>query len=170
LHPTTFFSAEFVNRLAAELTDFTPRLNPILWPECERGVTVDTIDDPDGPDGTDLCQGIPCVRPCALDYFPNLLAAFRAARGEGGDIGLLALTDALGKNHPVFGEPRAWARRVQRHYGLDLLPCIEPPDAFAFERALIVTDAPQDCYPVAPPVGYVPELPPIMCGYCPPEE
>jgi hypothetical protein len=79
------------------------------------------------------------------------------------------MTTALGRDHPVYGAPRAWARLASEHYGSDLTPCIEPEDAFCFSNALILTDAPQTCWPVTPPADYTPELPPIMCGYCPPE-
>ena len=142
-----------------------PRLDivPILCPECERGIVVDGVDDPDGPAGTNLCQGIPCVRPCALDYWPRLLEAFRA---ETKTVGLLALTEALQKKHAVYGEP-GWALRAHRHYGTDLLACVEPADAPKFEHCLIATAAPQNCWPVIPPEGYVAAIPPIMCGYCP---
>lgn len=161
-HPTLLFPLEFYKTLRATLGSV--EIVPILCPECERGITLDGVADPDGPEGTNLCQGIPCVRPCALDYFPALSQAFRHET----QTGLLLMSDALGKNHPIFGEPRAWAKRSHRHYGLDFLPCVEPEDANAFEQCLILTDAPQDCFPVAPPVGYVPEIPPILCGYCPP--
>jgi hypothetical protein len=139
---------------------------PILCPECERGIVLDGVDDPDGPAGTNLCQGIPCVRPCALDYWVRLLAAFRTATPR---VGLLLLTRALEKDHSVYGEI-GWAKRAHRHYGEGLLATIEPEDAEKFEGdALLCTDAPQTAYPLAPPEGFVPKLPPIMCGYCPPE-
>jgi hypothetical protein len=163
-HPTTFFSLEFFRAVAAA---GGPRLVPVLCAECERGIRLGDVEDPDGPAGTDLCRGITCSRPCALDYWPALLRAFREEQIE---TGLLLATEALGRNHPVYGPPRAWAKKAHQHFGLDLIPCVEPEDAFAFESCLIMTDAPQDCWPVAPPEGYVPEVPPIMCGYCPPEE
>ena len=143
----------------------TVELIALLCPECERGVCVDSVEDPDGPDGTDLCQGIPCVRPCALDYWPRLLDVFRAHCPR---IGLLALTEALGKAHPVYGQ-KGWAQRAHQHYGTDLLPVVELRDAARFTDCLIATAAPQSCWPVEPPEGYVPNIPPIMCGYCPPE-
>ena len=161
--PEILFPLAFFQAVRAAV----PRLEiiPILCPECERGIVLDGVDDPDGPAGTNLCQGIPCVRPCALDYWPRLLAAFRA---EVPTVGLLALTQALQKNHPVYGEP-GWALRAHRHYGTDLLPCVEPGDAHKFTHCLIATSALQDCWPVVPPEGYVAAIPPIMCGYCPPE-
>jgi hypothetical protein len=164
-HPEMLFPLEFYRALSASLGDTKPDLVPVLCPECERGISMDGVDDPDGPHGTDLCMGIPCVRPCALDYWPGLLKAFR---GEEVSVGLLLMTEALGKDHPVYGEPRAWAKRAHAHYGNDLIPCIEPEDAGLFESGLILTHAPQDCWPVEPPPGYEPALPPIMCGYCPP--
>ncbi len=160
--PELLFPLQFYRELAADLPDHT--LIPVLCPECERGISVDGVDDPDGPTGTDLCQGIPCVSPCAKEYWSSLLAAFRR---ECPAISLLLLTEASGKNHPIFGEPRAWASRAHRHYGTDLLPSVEPEDAFRFEHCLILSDAPQNCWPVAPPPDYVPEVPAIMCGYCP---
>ncbi|MDX1933610.1 MAG: hypothetical protein SFU56_13505 [Capsulimonadales bacterium] len=161
--PVLLFPVEFVAALKAALPDRD--LVPVLCPECERGVRIDGIDDPDGPEGTDLCQGVPCVSPCATLYWPSLLTAFR---GMGGEVGLLLLTRALGKEHPVFGGPRAWAERAHRHYGVDLLPAVEPEDAARFDRVLILTDAPQDVHPVEPPADYVPDVPAIRCGYCPP--
>jgi hypothetical protein len=163
-HPEVLFPLEFY---AAVVEDLPGRdIVPVLCPECERGVTVGGADDPDGPDGTDLCQGVTCSRPCALDYWPALLRAFRGPTPE---IGLLLLTTAFGKDHPVHGSPRAWAVSAHRHYGADLIPCIEPDDADRFDcAALLLTDAPQDCRPVPPPPGYVAEVPPILCGYCPP--
>lgn len=138
---------------------------PVLCPECERSIDLDGVPDPDGPEGTDLCQGIPCGDVCTLQYFPRLMTRFRANVHE---IGLLLMVDSLEKRSPIFGEPRGWATRAHRHYGADLIPCIEPDDASAFDRALILSDAPQDCRPEAPPVGYRAEVPPILCGYCPP--
>jgi hypothetical protein len=153
-NPEVLFPLEFFRSVRAKTST---QLIPILCAECERGVCVGGIDDPDGPEGTDLCQGIPCVRPCALDFWPRLLEAFRA---ETGSVGLLLLKTGLEK-------PGDWALRAHGHYGADLLPCIEPGDARSFADALIATDAPQDCWPVALPPGLTPAIPPIMCGYCP---
>jgi hypothetical protein len=166
--PEILFPLEFYTTLAARLREsgHIPSLVPVLCPECERGVTIDGVHDPDGPHGTDLCQGIPCVRPCALDYGPRLLEAFRHKRILSG---VLLMTVALGKNHSIYGRPRAWARRAHRHYGADLIPCVEAEDAENFESALILTDAPQTCWPQEPPPGYTPALPPHKCGSCPPE-
>ena len=164
--PEVLFPLEFYQALANALPD--TELIPVLCPECERAIDLDGIYDPDGTDGTDLCQGIPCGDVCTHQYFPRLLAGFRKEK-EAAPIGLLLMVDALEKNHPVFGEPRQWAARAHRHYGTDLIACVEPQDAMTFEQTLILTDAPQDCYPVVPPPGYRAEVPPIMCGYCPPE-
>jgi hypothetical protein len=162
--PTILFPLVFWQTLQSRFPERT--IIPILCPECERGIVLDGVDDPDGPDGTNLCQGIPCVRPCALDYWVRLLSAFREATPT---VGLLLLTRALEKDHPVYGEI-GWAKRAHRHYGEDLLATIEPEDAGKFASdTLICTDAPQTAYPIAPPDGFVPKLPPIMCGYCPPE-
>lgn len=160
--PEVLFPLEFFTALRALLPK-TP-IVPVLCPECERQITVDGVADPDGPQGTDLCQGIPCGDICSVQYFPRLLAGFRQATAP---VGLLLMVDAFEKNHAVFGEPRRWATRAHRHYGADLIACIEPEDANAFEQALILTEAPQDCRPVPPPPGYRAEVPPIMCGYCP---
>jgi hypothetical protein len=168
LAPTPYLTPEVLFPLVVfrELKkQINAALLPILCPECERGVTIDGVEDPDGPAGTDLCQGIPCVRPCALDYWPRLLSAFRS---ETPMVGLLTLTEALGKDHAIYGET-GWARHAHRHYGTDLLPTVERRDAANFEHCIIATDAPQSCWPVAPPIGYTPEIPPILCGYCPPE-
>jgi hypothetical protein len=161
--PEILFPLEFYAALSAALPG--TRLVPVLCPECERFISLDGVDDPDGPEGTDLCQGIPCGDICTRQYFPKLLTAFRTACEQ---IGLLLMVDALEKNHAVFGPPRAWATHAHRHYGVDLIACVEPEDASRFEQALILTDAPQDCWPVPPPPGYRAEVPPIMCGYCPP--
>lgn len=162
--PEILFPLEFFTALTKALPERT--LVPVLCPECERAISLDGVDDPDGPDGTDLCQGIPCGDICTLQYFPRLLAAFRQATET---LGLLLMVNALDKNVPAFGAPRAWAGRAHRHYGTDLIPCIEAEDSDTFADALILTDAPQDCYPLPPPPGYRAEVPPIMCGYCPPE-
>jgi hypothetical protein len=166
--PELLFPLEFYRSLSKRLSENgrIATLIPVLCPECERGISVDGVEDPDGPHGTDLCQGIPCVRPCALDYWPRLLESFK---GEGILSGLLLMTRAFGKNHSVYGPPRSWAKRACHHYGRDLVPCIEPEDAADFTTALILTDAPQECWPQEPPPDYTPALPPIMCGYCPPE-
>lgn len=161
--PELLFPLEFYRDLTMALPG--REIVPVLCPECERSIVLDGVDDPDGPAGTDLCLGVPCGDVCTLQYFPRLLSAFRAACEP---IGLLLMVDALEKNHPVFGAPRGWAHRAHRHYGEDLIPCVEPADAGRFENALILTTAPQDCWPVAPPPGYRAEVPPIMCGYCPP--
>ncbi len=162
--PEVLFPLEFYQMLAKSVP--ATKLIPVLCPECERDINLDGVQDPDGQDGTDLCQGIPCGDVCTHQYFPRLLAGFCK---ETTQIGLLLMVDALKKNHPVFGQPRQWASRAYRYYGTDLIACIEPADALNFEQALILTDAPQDCYPVAPPVGYRAEVSPIMCGYCPPD-
>ncbi len=161
--PEVLFPHEFYSALAMALPGVD--LIPILCPECERFIDLSGIDDPDGPNGTDLCQGIPCGDICTRQYFPKLLSAFRRTSDE---IGLLLMVDALEKNHATFGGPREWAIRAHRHYGTDLIACVEPEDADRFDQALILTDAPQECWPFAPPPGYVAEVPPIMCGYCPP--
>lgn len=161
--PEVLFPLEFYAALTAALPG--REIVPVLCPECERRIVLGDVEDPDGPMATDLCRGIPCGDICTLQYFPKLLAAFRAAAGQ---FGLLLMVDALEKDHPVFGEPRAWAHLAARHYGGDLIPCVEPADAGSFGDALVLTDAPQDCWPVAAPSGYRPEVPPIMCGFCPP--
>ena len=162
-NPQVLFPLEFF----LSLQRLTPgrTLIPVLCPECERGIDLSGAEDPDGPHGTNLCRGIPCVRPCALDFWPSLLAAFRNATEE---IGLLLATEALEKNHPVYGAPRSWPRLAHAHYGVDLIPCVEPEDAGSFDRSLVLTDAPQDAWPMPPPIGYEPTLPAIMCNYCPP--
>ena len=162
--PEVLFPLEFYTALAAAL----PRTKfvPVLCPECERSIQLDGIDDPDGPEGTDLCQGIPCGNICTLQYFPKLLAGFREAVEQ---IGILLMIDALDKNHAAFGPPRRWATHAHRHYGTDLIACVEVDDADTFEHALLLTDAPQNCWPAPPPPGYTATVPPIMCGYCPPE-
>ena len=161
--PEVLFPLEFYAALTALLPD--TRLVPALCPECERSIELDGVNDPDGPEGTGLCQGVPCGDVCTRQYFPTLLAGFRKVTEP---IGLLLMVDALEKNHAVFGSPRQWAGRAHRHYGTDLIACVEPPDADRFEHALILTNAPQDCQPAAPPPGYRAEVPPILCGYCPP--
>lgn len=160
--PEVLFPLEFYTAVTARAPD--RRFIPVLCPECERFVQLDGVDDPDGPEGTDLCQGIPCGDICTLQYFPKLLAGFRE---QVEPIGLLLMVDALDKNRPVFGAPRQWAQRAHRHYGTDLIACVEPEDAARFEQVLILTDAPQSCWPVPPPPDYRAEVPAIMCGYCP---
>jgi len=180
LAPTAYDRPEvlFPRELFAALSAALPGrdLVPVLCPECERFLDLDgSVPDPDGPGGTDLCRGVPCV-PCTQEFWPLLLAAFRAATPA---VGLLLMNDALGKNHPVFGAPRAWSRLAYRHYSAPddavnrppLIACVEPEDAEAFPGdALFLTDAPQKAWPAAPPPGYVPEVPAIQCGYCPPED
>lgn len=178
--PEVLFPLEFFAALEAALPDVN--LVPVLCPECERGISLCGVEDPDGPEGTNLCQGVACRRPCALDYWPTLLDAFRKRTPA---VALLLLTEALNKNHLVFGPPRSWSRLAYRHYssygtaGDELRPpliaCVESEDAIAFTDGafagdvLILTDAPQNVWPVALPPGYVPEVPAIRCGYCPPE-
>ena len=161
--PEVLFPLEFYSAITSMLPG--RQIVPVLCPECERFIQLDDVDDPDGPNGTDLCRGIPCGNICTLQYFPKLLAGFRKTASQ---IGLLLMVDALDKNHAVFGSPRRWARIAHNYYGADLIACVEPQDANAFGPALILTDAPQECWPVAPPPGYRAEVPPIMCGYCPP--
>lgn len=161
--PEILFPLEFYVSIQALLPE--RKLIPVLCPECERLIAIEGVADPDGPHGTDLCQGIPCGDICSVQFFPRLLSAFRKTTES---LGLLLMVDALEKNHIVYGHPRQWATLAHRHYGLDLLACVEPPEANAFENALILTDSPQNCWPVVPPPGYRPEVPPIMCGYCPP--
>ncbi len=152
--PEILFPLEFFRAIRAQTKI---EMIPILCAECERGVCIGGVDDPDGPEGTDLCQGIPCVRPCALDFWPRLLDAFRL---ETPSVGLLLLQSALEK-------PEDWPRRAHGHYGADLFPCVEPESAGDFTDCLIATDAPQSCWPEPLPEGVVPTIPAIQCGYCP---
>lgn len=161
--PEVLFPLEFYVALTAALPERD--VVPVLCPECERFIDLNGVADPDGPQGTDLCQGIPCGDICTLQYFPKLLEGFRNRTEQ---IGLLLMVNALEKNHSVFGAPREWALHAHGHYGTDLIACIEPEDAGRFAQALILTNAPQDCRPAPPPPGYRAEVPPIMCGYCPP--
>lgn len=169
--PEVLFPRELFAALSAALPGRD--LVPVLCPECERFLDLEGVEDPDGPNGTNLCRSVPCV-PCTQQFWPDLLAAFRAAVPN---VGLLLLNDALGKNHPVFGPPRSWSHLAYRHYsrpGADrsapLIACVEPAAAGAAEadEVLIVTDAPQNAWPAAPPPGYIPTVPAIQCGYCPP--
>jgi hypothetical protein len=161
--PEILFPFAFYTALASALPETA--FVPVLCPECERAICLEGIEDPDGPAGTDLCRGIPCGDICTRQYFPRLLRAFRQNAGQ---VGLLLLAEALEKNKPVFGAAHAWVGLAHRHYGRDLIACIAPEDAGAFEQALILTEAAQDCWPVAPPSGYRAEVPPILCGYCAP--
>jgi hypothetical protein len=61
-----------------------------------------------------------------------------AFRGHALTIALLLLTGAFGKGHPVYGPPRAWAASAHRHYGADLIPCIEPEDADRFDGVTLL--------------------------------
>jgi hypothetical protein len=161
--PEILFPLEFYTALRALLPN--TEIVPVLCPECERRIEIDGVADPDGPQGTDLCQGIPCGDICTVQYFPRLLAGFRQTTAP---LGMLLMVEALEKNHAVFGPPCTWATRAHRHYGTDLIACVEPEEANTFDQAVILTDAPQDCWPVPPPPGYQAEVPPIMCGYCSP--
>lgn len=159
--PEVLFPLEFFRAARRALPG--RRLIPILCPECERGIELEGVADPDGPEGTNLCQGVGCVYPCSTEYWPRLLEAFRH---ETDRIGLLLTVDGLERNHPVYGEPRAWAHRAHRHYGLDLTPCVEPVDAPASGDWIVLATYDQSCRPVAPPPGYEPSVPPIRCGLC----
>jgi hypothetical protein len=161
-HPEVLFPLRFFQEVKARITD--RRIIPVLCPECERGILMDGVEDPDGPDGTDLCQGVLCMSPCSREFFPRLLAAFREAADS---IALVLTVDALCKNHPLFGEPRAWAKRAWRHYGSDLLPVVEPEDADAFPDALIAFAYDQSVEPRPRPAGYRPSEPPVACGGSP---
>lgn len=157
--PEVLFPLRFFERARERRPDI--EWTPVLCAECERGILMDGVHDPDGPHGTDLCQGVACVAPCATEYWPRLLTAFRSAAPT---VGLVLTVGALERDHPVYGPDRAWAERAHRHYGTDLLPVIEPQDAGRFDSWLVVHDYPQNCWPVAPPPGYVPSVPPVRCG------
>jgi len=145
--PDKFFTVELLREVCRRNPDRS--WIPVFCPECERGVEVDGVIDPDGPQGTDLCQGVACDTPCADDYGPRLLEALRR---ESDRVGILLLEEAF--------EKPGWAKGAHRHYGVDLMPCVEPNQASQFEEALIVTASPQDCWPVHPPEGYVPVVEP----------
>lgn len=155
--PDRFFAEEFFNRLMAATweADRALQVCPILCPPCERDVRIGEAWDPDGPGGTNLCRGGDCGL-IAHDYWPELRARFRAWRGSlfVPHVGLLLACDALAKNHPVYGEPRSWAKAAHQSYGEDLFPCIEPADADAFDRGLILLDAPPSARPIPAPLGY----------------
>jgi hypothetical protein len=156
--PEILFPWEFF--LAARSAAPGVELTPILCPECERGIEVGPADDPDGPGGTDLCQGVGCMSPCADDFWPRLRDRFIAS----GPAGIVLTVDALRKNHPVYGPPRAWAEACWRANGAAMIPVIEPEDAGRFDQAIIVESYRQDCWPEAPPPGYEPSEPPIACS------
>lgn len=145
--PDRFFTVELLREIRKRCPGRT--WIPVLCPECERGIEVGGIFDPDGPQGTNLCQGVACDSPCSDDYFPRLLEAMRQ---EGGAVGLLLLEEAF--------EKPGWSNRAHGHYGTDLIPCFEPAQLGEFGRGVIVTDSPQDCWPVPLPEGYVPVVEP----------
>lgn len=156
--PDLLFPLEFFRSVRQALPSVP--ITPVLCAECERGIEFDGLADPDGPEGTNLCQGVGCMSPCADIFWPRLLQAFRA---EAVEIGLLAMVRALDKDHPSYGAPGAWAERAWRAYGQDLIPVVEPPEARRFASCLVALDAPQSCWPEAPPAGYEPTVPAIRC-------
>jgi len=162
-NPEVLFPLEFARRLRR--ANPQTEIIPVLVPECERGFRLGHVEDPDGPEGTNLCQGIPCHHPCALDYFPKLLGAFRA---EFDRVAIFLSASVLEKDHPVFGEPGAWSRIAQGHYGNDLIPVVDPREAPQFANPVAMSDYDFEFAPIAPPPGFTPTIPAIMCGYCPP--
>lgn len=162
-NPEVLFPLEFARRLQARNPQ--SQILPVLVPECERGFRLGHVEDPDGPEGTNLCQGIPCQHPCALDYFPRLLAAFRE---EFGRVAIMLSVSVLEKGYAVFGEPGAWSALAHRHYGTDLIPVVDPREAARFKTPAVITGYDFEFAPMSPPPGFSPTIPPIMCGYCPP--
>ena len=128
--PEVLFPLEFYTALAAS-AGYEHRSRPVSG--------VRTVHrsrrraDPDGPEGTDSVPGHSLRRHLHAPVFSQ---ASRRVSQTTERIGLLLMVDALEKNHAVFGPPRRWAARAHRHYGTDLIACVEPQDADRFEHAL----------------------------------
>jgi hypothetical protein len=98
--PDTYFSQIFVEAVRKRF----PRLEviPIVCGECENGLDVGRAVNPDAKSGA--CNGIPCLHPCSLDYYPGLLRSLAGPR----PIGLLTLYKTLKRDRPEYGGEAAW--------------------------------------------------------------
>jgi hypothetical protein len=175
-NPEVFFSVEFLEACREEVPGAL--FVPVVCSECEIGVSIGGVESPDSELGT--CRGIPCSRPCALDYFPGLARALE----NQSRVGLLTPCKLFGRDTPLYGEPAAWVRGVVSHY-LSLAPktnlfaVIQGWEVTGEERAAQISQAQaggaqgvmilesaidQSWKPISPPPGYTPNIPPIMCG------
>jgi hypothetical protein len=184
--PDTFFSKRFWEACVERLQEKgLSRANvvPILCGECEIGISMNGVESPDEQLGT--CRGIPCSRPCALVYWPKMVRAFAEAEGGAQWKGLLTPYKLFGRDVPLYGDTAAWVGASIAHYReveptANLIAVVqgwdvEPEEVTAqFEQALgqgaggvLVLDEPldQSWTPIPLPEGYVPEIPPIMCGH-----
>lgn len=188
--PDVYFSQVFW-RACADALAASPERNlspaqvvPILCGECELGIQMGPAFSPD--DALGSCNGIRCGDVCASTYWPGMVRAFARERNGPDRIGLLTPYKLFGRDASLYGETAGWVAASLAHYrSIDpsarLTAVIQGWDVDAGEieaqriRAaeggaggLLVMEEPldQSYRPLPLPEGYLPTVPPIMCGYC----
>ena len=82
----------------------------MLCEECENGLDVGKAKTPDALSGA--CHGIPCLHPCALDYYPGLIRSISSPT----PVALLTLVKSLKRDRHEYGGPAAWVSAVVERY------------------------------------------------------
>ncbi len=185
-NPEVFFSKVFWEACieALDSEDYTrENVIPILCGECEIGVTIAGVESPDSTLGT--CRGIPCSRPCAQVYWPNMVRAFAETQGGGRWKGILTPYKLFGRDVPLYGETAAWVGGSVAHYrefdnDANLIAVVQGWDVQAEEigsqidqatangaKGILILEEPldQSWEPVPVPNDYKATIPPIMCGH-----
>ncbi len=188
-NPDILFSEVFwracADALAAHPEKPIPRNDvvPILCGECEIGITMGAAFSPDTELGN--CRGILCSSVCSLHYWPAMVRAFSPERDGPASVGMLTPYRLFDRDLPLYGPPAAWIQASLAHYhaceptarltaviqGWNVTAEeIEAQTAQAIAGAadgLLILEEPldQSYRPLPLPPGYVPAVPPAMCGH-----
>jgi hypothetical protein len=159
------------------------RIVPILCGECEIGIPMGNVFSPDGL--LNNCRGIDCSTVCSLHYWPAMVRAFAPENDGPASVGMLTPYKLFGRDLPLYGEPAAWVAATLAHYhsceptanltavvqgwdvtDVELAAQIEQALAGGATGVLTLEEAlDQSYHPVPLPAGYVPAVPPAMCGH-----
>ncbi len=187
--PDVYFSQVFWRACAESLSKLPThplsidRVVPILCGECEIGIPMGKVFSPD--DLLNNCRGINCSNVCSLHYWPGMVRAFAQDRGGPAAVGLLTPYKLFGRDMPLYGDTAAWVGASQTHYHTcdpvaNLIAVIQGWDVSEDELSAQVAQAAengakgvlaleepldQSYHPLPLPPGYIPSVPPIMCGH-----
>jgi len=138
------------------------------------------------PDGVlNNCRGIDCSNVCSLHYWPAMVRAFAPRRGGPSAVGLLTPYKLFGRALSLYGSTAAWVQASLTHYHsceptARLTAVIQGWDVTAEELEAQAAQAiaghadgllileellEQSYHPIPLPPGYVPAVPPSMCGH-----
>lgn len=188
-NPDLFFSEVFWRACADALAGHPEkplpreRVVPILCGECEIGIPMGAAFSPDGV--LNNCRGIDCSNVCSLHYWPAMVRAFAPERGGPSAVGLLTPYKLFGRDLSLYGSTAAWVQASLTHYHsceptARLTAVIQGWEVTAEELeaqtaqavaghadGLLILEEPldQSYHPLPLPPGYVPAVPPSLCGH-----